>query len=186
MPCARPTTSAMAPTTRRKRKYGGMDVSEARRLRTLQDENARLKRIIADLSVQSHILKEVNSKNGKPVCKKAGCPKEHGERRRVQIGCLLCAGSGQIRAVSPSIERVETVPLTGSSHSQHQTPRLLCSGGQGGSAYERPSNFSGTIVFIRVSLSTPSEHGCQADWAQRCRDWAVYSMRKVRVSLAAR
>jgi putative transposase len=45
-----------------KRKYGGMDVSEARRLRALEDENARLKRIIADLSVQNHILKEVNAK----------------------------------------------------------------------------------------------------------------------------
>ena len=45
-----------------KRKHVGMDVSEARRLRALEDENARLKRIIADLSVQNHILKEVNSK----------------------------------------------------------------------------------------------------------------------------
>lgn len=45
-----------------KRKYGGLDVSEARRLRRLEDENARLKRIIADLSVQNDILKEVNSK----------------------------------------------------------------------------------------------------------------------------
>ena len=45
-----------------KRTYGGMDVSEARRLRALEDENARLKRIIADLSVQNHILKEVNAK----------------------------------------------------------------------------------------------------------------------------
>jgi putative transposase len=45
-----------------KRKYGGMDVSEARRLRALEDENPRLKRIIADLSVQNHILKEVNTK----------------------------------------------------------------------------------------------------------------------------
>ena len=46
----------------RKRKYGGMDVSEARRFRACESENARLKRIIADLSVQNHILKEVNSK----------------------------------------------------------------------------------------------------------------------------
>lgn len=45
-----------------KRKYGGMDVSEARRLRSLEEENGRLKRIIADLSVQNHILKEVNAK----------------------------------------------------------------------------------------------------------------------------
>jgi putative transposase len=45
-----------------KRKYGGMEVNEARRLRALEEENARLKRIIADLSVQNHVLKEVNAK----------------------------------------------------------------------------------------------------------------------------
>lgn len=45
-----------------KRKYGGMEVNEARRLRVLEEENARLKRIIADLSVQNHVLKEVNAK----------------------------------------------------------------------------------------------------------------------------
>lgn len=43
-------------------KYGGMDVSEARRLRTLEEENNRLKRAVADLTVQVQILKEVNSK----------------------------------------------------------------------------------------------------------------------------
>ena len=45
-----------------KRKYGGMEVNEARRLRALEEENGRLKRIIADLSVQNHVLKEVNAK----------------------------------------------------------------------------------------------------------------------------
>lgn len=45
-----------------KKKYGGMEVSEARRLRALEDENARLKRAIADLVVQNTILKEVNAK----------------------------------------------------------------------------------------------------------------------------
>jgi putative transposase len=39
-----------------------MDVSEARRMRVLEDENARLRRLVADLSVQNQILKEVNSK----------------------------------------------------------------------------------------------------------------------------
>lgn len=45
-----------------KRKYGGMDVQEARRLRSLESENARLKRIVADQTMQIDILKEVNSK----------------------------------------------------------------------------------------------------------------------------
>ena len=45
-------------------KYGGMDVSEARRLRALEEENRRLKGVVADRAVQISILKEVNSKKG--------------------------------------------------------------------------------------------------------------------------
>ena len=43
-------------------KFGGMDINEARRLRSLEEENSRLKRLVADQAVQIHILKEVNSK----------------------------------------------------------------------------------------------------------------------------
>jgi putative transposase len=43
-------------------KFGGMDVNEARRMRALEEENSRLKRLIADYAVQIQILKEVNSK----------------------------------------------------------------------------------------------------------------------------
>jgi putative transposase len=39
-----------------------MEVNEARRLRALEEENSRLKRLIADYAVQIQILKEVNSK----------------------------------------------------------------------------------------------------------------------------
>ena len=45
-----------------KRKYGGMDIDEARRLKALETENTRLKRIVADLTVQNDILKEVNQR----------------------------------------------------------------------------------------------------------------------------
>jgi putative transposase len=45
-----------------KNKYGGMEVEEARRLRALEDENGRLKRVVADQAVQIQILKEVNAK----------------------------------------------------------------------------------------------------------------------------
>jgi putative transposase len=45
-----------------KRKYGGMEVEEARRLRALEEENGRLKRLVADQAVQIQILKEVNAK----------------------------------------------------------------------------------------------------------------------------
>jgi len=43
-------------------KYGGMEVSEPRRLRFLEEQNGRLKRLVADQAVQIQILKEVNSK----------------------------------------------------------------------------------------------------------------------------
>ena len=46
-----------------KRKYGEMEVDEARRLKGLEEENQRLKRLVADLSIQNQILKEVNAKN---------------------------------------------------------------------------------------------------------------------------
>lgn len=46
-----------------KAKFGGMDVSDARRLKTLESENGRLKRIVADLTLDNQALKELNSKN---------------------------------------------------------------------------------------------------------------------------
>ena len=41
-----------------KAKYGGMDVSEARRLKTLEEENARLKRLLADAMLDNFALKD--------------------------------------------------------------------------------------------------------------------------------
>jgi putative transposase len=45
-----------------KRKYGGMQVDEVRQMRALAEENGRLRRLVADLSIQNQILKEVNAK----------------------------------------------------------------------------------------------------------------------------
>ena len=45
-----------------KKKYGGMTVSEAKRLKELEEENLRLKRMVADMSLDNQILKDVNSK----------------------------------------------------------------------------------------------------------------------------
>ena len=46
-----------------KAKFGGLTVSEAKRLRTLEDENRRLKHIVADLTLDNQALKAVVSKN---------------------------------------------------------------------------------------------------------------------------
>jgi putative transposase len=45
-----------------KRKYGGLGVSELRRLRQLEDENRRLKCMVADLSLDKQMLQDVLSK----------------------------------------------------------------------------------------------------------------------------
>src|SRR2546429_7317865 len=45
-----------------RKKYGGMDVKEGRRLRALEDENGRLKRLGAGLSVQKQNLQKGKSK----------------------------------------------------------------------------------------------------------------------------
>ena len=45
-----------------KAKYGGLEVSEARRLRQLEDENRRLKHLVADLTLDNQALKEVLAK----------------------------------------------------------------------------------------------------------------------------
>jgi putative transposase len=45
-----------------KRKFGGMEVSDARRLKQLEDENRRLKKLVADQALDNQMLKEVLSK----------------------------------------------------------------------------------------------------------------------------
>lgn len=46
-----------------KAKFGGLTVSEAKRLRALEAENRRLKEIVADLTLDNQVLREVNRKN---------------------------------------------------------------------------------------------------------------------------
>ena len=45
-----------------KAKFGGMDVSEARRLKALEDENGRLKRMLADAMLENAALKDLLGK----------------------------------------------------------------------------------------------------------------------------
>lgn len=46
-----------------RKQFGSMNTSDAKRLRELEKENTRLKRLVADLSLDNAILKDVNSKN---------------------------------------------------------------------------------------------------------------------------
>jgi putative transposase len=45
-----------------KSKFGGMDVSEARRLKLLEDENAKLKRLLAEAMLDNAMLKDIATK----------------------------------------------------------------------------------------------------------------------------
>ncbi len=45
-----------------KAKFGGMELNDAKKLRGLEQENSRLKRLVADLVLDNQILKDVNSK----------------------------------------------------------------------------------------------------------------------------
>ena len=58
----RETNISVATFHRWKSQYGGMELSELQQLRGLRDENARLKRLVADQALHIQVLKEVNGK----------------------------------------------------------------------------------------------------------------------------
>ena len=46
-----------------RKEYGGLELDQARRLKNLEKENARLKRLVADLSLDKQVLKDIASGN---------------------------------------------------------------------------------------------------------------------------
>ena len=50
-----------------KKKYGGLGVTELRKLRQLEEENSQLKKLVADLSLDKHMLQEVLKKALRPA-----------------------------------------------------------------------------------------------------------------------
>ena len=59
--CARHNITEQ-PFFRWRRKFGGMDIAEARKLKELERENAELKRMVAEQALDIRMLKDVNSK----------------------------------------------------------------------------------------------------------------------------
>ena len=51
-----------------KSRYGGLEVSDARRLRQLEQENERLKKLLADSMLDNAMLKEISAKNSSAPC----------------------------------------------------------------------------------------------------------------------
>ena len=56
-----------------KAKYGGLEVSDARKLRALEDENAKLKKLLAEAMLDNAIPKDVATKNGDARREAGGC-----------------------------------------------------------------------------------------------------------------
>jgi transposase-like protein len=50
-----------------RKEYGGLRIEQAKRLKSLEKENTRLKKLVADLSLDNAILKEVVGETSKPV-----------------------------------------------------------------------------------------------------------------------
>ena len=75
-----------------KARFGGMEVSEARKLRTLEEENGRLERLLADAMLDNAALKDLLGKSG--------------DARRASGGC----GASAVR---PRDERASGVPGAG-------------------------------------------------------------------------
>ena len=79
-----------------KSKYGGMTLPELKHLKALEEENARLKRIVAQQALDNELLREINSKNGKP-----SCPKVSGEvsgRTKEELTAASMCSCGAIQS----------------------------------------------------------------------------------------
>lgn len=55
-----------APFYKLEAKYGGMDLSDAKRLKQLEDENTKLKRLVADVMLDNVVLKDLLGKPSRP------------------------------------------------------------------------------------------------------------------------
>jgi putative transposase len=79
-----------------KQKFGGMEVSEAQRLRALEDENRRLKMLVAELSLGGEALKSVIRKNGWSCRPKGRCCARLGGVSAERTQGLQAAGRGTV------------------------------------------------------------------------------------------
>jgi putative transposase len=80
-----------------KAKYGGLEVSEAKRLRSLEDENAKLKRLLAEAMLDITVLKCISAKKGdarrKAECGRP-CPRSVRVERAAAVQSDRCGEAG--------------------------------------------------------------------------------------------
>jgi putative transposase len=72
-----------------KAKYGGLEVSDARRLKALEEENAKLKKLLAEQMLDNAVLKDLASKNGNARCQAPGRGSCHASPWRERAAGML-------------------------------------------------------------------------------------------------
>ena len=122
-----------------KSKYGGMDVSEAKRLRGLAEENAKLKRLLAEAMLDNSALKDLLGEDGDARCEARGCRASssdvrgeraagvHGGRREPDDGPLpfgAAARRSAARTVESAGARATAVRLSAAARAA--AARRLC------------------------------------------------------------
>jgi len=80
-----------------KAKYADMEISDIRKLKALEDENTRLKRIVAEQALDIQALKVVVSKNTMSVSPKLGLVTHQSPRRRNRHGKSQCSRHPEVR-----------------------------------------------------------------------------------------
>jgi putative transposase len=81
-----------------KAKYGGMDSSEAKKLKQLEDENGKLKHVVADLTLDNRALKTCSQKIGSACGTSGSCELSRGRVPDERAARLQAAGIGTIDA----------------------------------------------------------------------------------------
>ena len=88
-----------------KAKFGGLDVSEARRLKALEDENAKLKRMLADAMLDNVALKDLLGKVATPVADREAEPSPE-----TPAGTLLTLTSPRAGLLPPTTTKAQINP----------------------------------------------------------------------------
>ena len=87
-----------------KKKYGGLGVTELRELRQLREENRKLKQVVADLTLDKHILNDALKKNGEPGAPQGRCAVGPGSVPDFRASGMWCSSSGPILGTLPERE----------------------------------------------------------------------------------
>ena len=77
-----------------RKKYGGLEAGELRRLRQLEEENRKLKQLVAELSLDKHVLQEVIAKKSEACTQTGACPESGGRSRDVATASMQAVRIG--------------------------------------------------------------------------------------------